>query len=118
MLRVLRSSLYEALEALSSTSYEEWEPNMAGWFGLFTSNDHLMAAGHSVQEPGWPQYRVQPDGRLSHLEGEEIDVEDGNIERIKIVGFSGKAWFCDPVPAKVSCTWKLWAQELHPLVRL
>ena len=77
-----------------------------------------MGAGHSVQEHGWPQYRVQPDGRLSHLEGEEVDVEDGNIERIRIVGFSRKAWFCDPLPEKVSSTWKLWAQELRPLVRL
>ena len=38
----------EAVEALSSTSYEKRETNMAGWFGLFTADDHLMAVGHSV----------------------------------------------------------------------
>ena len=47
-LRGGRNMMEEALEALSSTSYEEWELNMAGWFGLFTSDGHLMAAGQSV----------------------------------------------------------------------
>mgnify|MGYP007014634714 CR=1 FL=1 len=43
-----RNMMSEAMEALSATPYEERETNMAGWFGLFTADDQLMAVGHSV----------------------------------------------------------------------
>ena len=63
---------------------------MDGWFGLFGPEGYLLAAGHSISEREWPQYKILPNGQFSEIGAEALDTGRGPVQKIKVIGYSGE----------------------------
>ena len=60
-----QSMMREAQEMLLLLSDDGCVLAVDGWFGLFALEGNLLAAGHSISEREWPQYKILPNGQFS-----------------------------------------------------
>ena len=78
----------------------------------------MTAAGQSIQESGWPQYKVLPSGKLIEEAMEDMEVEGGTIQRVRVIAHFVMKWCYDPSLANLNCGWRLWVHDLRVMVRV
>ena len=110
--------MFEEVQEVLNTQVLTLEPALYRWLGMFTDQEKIVGIIGRTTTNEMRYFLPNDEGLLREVGS--IPEQGRSIKQmgVRIVAYSGQHWYVDPLPEKITMSWKVWVWEAQPIIRL